>query len=125
LRENNFNPKIVITLNRRHEKMQEFIDNFKKFGIYYNGEYDQTDKKELYKMYEIATYADKHNINMSDNFVIIDDDGYDIKRHYHINPSHFLQTSGLSGTGLNNNDFKTFKELNLQLIMQLSTENKK
>jgi hypothetical protein len=43
-----------------------------------------------------------------------------MQRHFDIPPSRFLQTSGLSGTGLNNNDFKKFKEKNLPQIMQLS-----
>lgn len=121
LRENNFEPKIVITSDRRDEKMQEFVNNFKKFGIDYNGEYDQTGKKELYKMYEIATYAGKHNIGINDNFIIIDDYANDMKRHYSLHPCHFLQTSGLNGTGLNNDDFIRFKEINLPQIIALST----
>jgi hypothetical protein len=123
IRENGFNPIIVITSNRRNEEMQNFINNFKKFGIDYDKEYDKTGKQDLYKIYEIASYSDKHNIDINDNFIIIDDDANDIKRHYNIHACHFLQTSGLSGTGLNNDDFKRFKENNLPQIIELSIEN--
>ncbi|MGD9901507.1 MAG: HAD domain-containing protein [Spirochaetales bacterium] len=122
LRENNFNPKIVITSGRRDEKMQEFVSNFKKFGIDYDGEYDRTGGTQLYKMYEIATYAGRHNIGMNDSFVIIDDEVNEMRRHYDLDPSHFLQTSGLSGRGLNYKDFLRFKEDNLPKIMALSSE---
>lgn len=122
LRENDFNPKIIIISGRREEKMQELISNFKKFGIDYNGNYDRTGYEEKYKMYEIATYAGKHNIGMNDNFIIIDDEVNEMKRHYDIHVCHFLQTSGLNGTGLNEDDYKNFKEINLPQIIELSNE---
>jgi len=66
IRENNFNPKIIITSGRRDEKMQEFIGNFKKFGIDYDENYDRTGYEKKHKMDEIATYSGKHNIGMND-----------------------------------------------------------
>jgi len=55
-------------------------------------------------------------------FIIVDDNVYEMKRHYAIDACHFLQTSGLNGTGLNEDDYKNFKEINLPQIIELANQ---
>jgi|LGOV01.1.fsa_nt_gb hypothetical protein len=130
IRSNNFEPKIILSSDWRKERFQEAIDLFNKYGIEYDGEYDKTgnahippDKEGMKRASEIASYCEANDIDLKDSFIIIDDKIPEIRRYiYILHPSHFLQTSGEGGTGLNESNFKTFKENNLPQIIELSNQ---
>lgn len=129
IKENNYNSKIIIISDWKKNRMQEAISLFKKYNIDYSGNYDKTivaivppEKRGFKRAVEIDNYMVNNNITLKDAFIIIDDDTVEIKRYLNIPPEYFLRTSGESGTGLNNDDFKRFKENNLPKIIQ-STQN--
>lgn len=135
LRENNFNPKIVLSSDWRIERMQEVIDLFNKYKIDYNGTYDKTGNAFIdpYKLgfkraSEIVNYMVTNKISSADafmpkhHFIIIDDYTSEINRYMNISPAFFLQTSGEDDSGLNDKDFNKFKENNLPKIIQLLGE---
>jgi hypothetical protein len=131
IRNNNFEPKIILSSDWRKERLEEAVALFKKYGIDYEGEYDKTgiaklippDKEGMRRASEIASYCEANEIDLKDSFIIIDDKIPEIRRYmYILHPSHFLQTSGKGGAGLNDDNFKTFKEINLPQLIHLSSE---
>ena len=116
LRQNNFEPKIVISSDRRFELMNELVNQLTKHKVDYSGQYDKTGQISVGERRgcDIKEYIIKHKIN--GNYMVIDDKTEDIK-HY-IKPNHILKTSGLSGTGLNQEDYNTFKQTNLKTIIE-------
>ena len=112
LRNNNFNPKIVIHSDRRFQDMDELLEQFKKFGIDYEDKYDRTgfiDKGER-RVFDILKFISKNNI--VDNFIIIDDNVRDIKKYFP--EDKILETSGLHDCGLSEENFKDFKKNKFQ-----------
>lgn len=127
LRENNYNPKIVISSGWRYHKMQKAIDSFNKFGIDYKEPYDKT-RLSLYilgadkspRWAEIVTYL--YDNHITNNYVIIDDQTDELHTKY-IKPFHILQTSGLGHLGLCSKDVEKFKkELLPQIMCEKSVE---
>jgi len=127
LRENNFNPKIVISSAWRITRMQSAIDLLNKYGIDYKDANDRTEinivtpgEERSARGYEISSYIKQHKIE--NNFVVIDDEISELHPFY-IKPTHILKTSGLFGLGLSPKDADRFKSEILPTIISENYEN--
>ena len=117
-------PKIVISSNRKYNEYNEVTNKLIESGIDYKGSFDRTQPTSIGEKkpkLEIGRYLTLHNIE--NNYVIIDDILEDLRRY--VPKENLLETSGLSGTGLNEKNFETFKENLKKLVPTLDLSNEK